>query len=228
MRLLVRKEAGRVDGINRRGLISALAREIEADLMTFEMDLVPDGEAVGTIFNVFDLLTLGSQDLRSLAFETRLALLEATFGTRPLAQVRLVPTARSTEEKLALLARVERDGGEGVVFKRRDAAYVAGRPASGGNQLKFKLWETATVRVSEVNDQRSVLVELHDGFGWKAAGNVTIPANHPIPQPGQLAEVRYLYAFRESGSLYQPTYLGIRDDLEESAAVVAQLKFKSA
>jgi bifunctional non-homologous end joining protein LigD len=41
-------------------------------------------------------------------------------------------------------------------------------------------------------------------------------------------EVRYLYAFPESRSVYQPVYLGRRDDVLRSECTLAQLKFKPA
>ncbi len=52
--------------------------------------------------------------------------------------------------------------------------------------------------------------------------------NKEIPNVGAILELRYLYAFRESGCLYQPTYLGERSDIEPEDCSVAQLKFKSA
>ena len=70
-------------------------------------------------------------------------------------------------------------------------------------------------------------MRLHDGRGWLAAGNVTIPANQAVPSVGSVVEVRYLYAFKESCCLYQPTYLGQRSDVAESECLVAQLKYKS-
>ena len=57
-------------------------------------------------------------------------------------------------------------------------------------------------------------------------GNVTIPANCEIPQKGDLVEVRYLYAYK-GGSLYQPTYLGKRSDVDEDECVLNQLKYKA-
>jgi bifunctional non-homologous end joining protein LigD len=60
-----------------------------------------------------------------------------------------------------------------------------------------------------------------------AAGNVTIPTNQDIPRDGQVVEVRYLYAFEESGCLYQPVYLGVRSDVLPMECVVSQLKFKN-
>src|SRR5207344_787299 len=102
---------------------------------------------------------------------------------------------------------------EGVVFKHTDAPYIAGRPASGGTQLKYKFCETASFIIGKVNAKRSVALSLLDGAKSKPAGNVTIPANHDIPPQGAVVEVRYLYAFPESGAVYQPVYLGVRDDI---------------
>jgi bifunctional non-homologous end joining protein LigD len=56
-------------------------------------------------------------------------------------------------------------------------------------------------------------------------GNVTIPTNHVVPKQGEIVEVRYLYAY-EGGSLYQPVYLGPRDDVDVAACRMDQLKFK--
>ena len=69
---------------------------------------------------------------------------------------------------------------------------------------------------------------LLDDAGQRVpAGNVTIPSNHAIPQMGTVAEVRYLYAHRESGAIYQPVYLGPRDDIPTEECTVDQLKFKA-
>jgi len=38
--------------------------------------------------------------------------------------------------------------------------------------------------------------------------------------------VRYLYAY-PGGSLYQPVYLGKRDDIDADACIIRQLKFKA-
>jgi bifunctional non-homologous end joining protein LigD len=56
---------------------------------------------------------------------------------------------------------------------------------------------------------------------------VTIPPNHDLPPVGSVVEVRYLYAFRESGALYQPVYLGQRDDVDPEECTVDQLKWKA-
>jgi bifunctional non-homologous end joining protein LigD len=43
---------------------------------------------------------------------------------------------------------------------------------------------------------------------------------------GDVVEVRYLYAFLESGALYQSIYLGLRRDVAQHDCVQSQLKFK--
>jgi len=40
-------------------------------------------------------------------------------------------------------------------------------------------------------------------------------------------ECRYLYAFKESGCIYQPVYLGTRDDIPAEECTTSQLKFKA-
>ena len=48
-----------------------------------------------------------------------------------------------------------------------------------------------------------------------------------MPKVGAIVEVRYLYAFL-GGSLFQPVYLGQRDDITPRACTVRQLKYRAA
>ena len=79
-----------------------------------------------------------------------------------------------------------------------------------------------------INAKRSVTLGLYNADGDKLvpAGNVTIPPNHQVPEVGEICETRYLHAFRESGSIYQPVYLGVRSDIPAADCTVDQLKFK--
>ena len=125
-----------------------------------------------------------------------------------------------------MFERLKMDQREGVVFKHVDAPYIAGRPNSGGPQRKFKFHETASFVVGKVNTKRSVSLMLYSGTKLTNAGNVTIPANHEIPQKDQIVECRYLYAFKESGCIFQPVYLGVRDDVPAADCTTDQLKYK--
>ena len=112
------------------------------------------------------------------------------------------------------------------MFKNLNAPFSAGRPNSGGSQLKFKFVESASFIVTGHNDKRSVTLGLYDGDRLVPAGNVTIPPNHAIPEVGTVVETRYLYAHKQSGSIYQPVYLGPRADIPAAECCVDQLKYK--
>ncbi len=55
----------------------------------------------------------------------------------------------------------------------------------------------------------------------------TIPRRITVPEPGAVVEVRYLYAYA-GGSLFQPTFLGERDDVKSGECVISQLKYRRA
>jgi ATP-dependent DNA ligase len=62
---------------------------------------------------------------------------------------------------------------------------------------------------------------------WVFAGNCTIPANHEVPPVGAVCEIKYLYARKATGALYQPVFLSVRDDVDWRDCSVAQLKYKA-
>ena len=191
-------------------------------------DFLIDGEAVGDVLHVFDVLEREGIDLRHLPYRQRLVELLNLLATGSAESFLWVPCYWDVREKSELLQILRLENKEGIVFKRASAPYTAGRPASGGDQYKFKFVETASVIVSAVNARRSVAIALMNGTISVAAGNVTIPPDHPIPVIGQVVEVRYLYAFPESGVLYQPVYLGMREDIDPAECLVEQLKYKPA
>ena len=85
---------------------------------------------------------------------------------------------------LDLFERLKARNREGVVIKRSDEMYTAGRPNSGGPRLKFKFVDTASFIVIKVNGKRSVSLMVFDGDKVVPVGNVTIPPNHEIPGIG--------------------------------------------
>ncbi len=125
-----------------------------------------------------------------------------------------------------MLEQLRQQKREGIVFKRLAAPSVARRPNSGGNQLKFKFTATASCIVAASNgSKRSVRLELVNGTKRVEVGNVTIAPRTRVPEVGEIVEIRYLYAY-PGGSLYQPVFLGVRDDVGVEGCVVGQLKFK--
>jgi bifunctional non-homologous end joining protein LigD len=227
--LLVRKQDDDLEGINKKGFVVGLPQTVANELRGVAGSFIPDGESIGDDYHAFDLLEYNGENLRLLPYRIRLArLIDLLLLTRAdFKHIRLVQTAFSTRQKTELWERLRREHREGIVFKRLDAPYVPGKPNSGGPQLKFKFVATASAIVTKVNVQRSVEVGLMKGRSLVSCSNVTIPANQPIPKVGDVVEVRYLYAYRDSLALYQPVYLGLRDDVDPGECTVQQLKFKA-
>lgn len=225
-RKLVRKAGADITGINRKGLAVPLPMALVDEVSKLPGDLLLDGEQIGDALHLFDLLEQDGKDLRALGYHDRFIRLAAVIRPQVADCLKLVGLHTTHEGKAQRLARARAQNSEGVVLKRLDAPYSEGRPSSGGAQLKFKFYETASVIVSRTqarDGKRSVAIEAACGT---PLGNVTIPPNQAVPDPGQVIEVRYLYAYN-GGSLYQPTYLGPRTDIEPAECALSQLKYKA-
>jgi bifunctional non-homologous end joining protein LigD len=226
-RVIIQKQGKVVTGINRKGLVISLPKSIEASALKITVDFIIDGECVGDVFHAFDLLGLNTEDLTPLRYikrwDSMVGLLDAN---RP-ANIKIVRTAFSTQHKHDVWELLKKEKAEGVVFKRLDAPYTPGRPNNGGTQLKHKFYATLSAVVGKINEQRSVEIVLLYDDGWHTAGNVTIPPNQEVPSVGAVIEIRYLYAFKESGVVYQPTYLNTRTDITQLECRAAQLKYKA-
>jgi bifunctional non-homologous end joining protein LigD len=225
-RMLVRKEGAAINGINKKGNLVGLPDPLFQVVQKLDGDVVLDGESIGDHYYAFDLLVLDGVDIRAWPYRERLAaLMNLLFGTQQTA-IKFAETAFTSKQKREMLEKLRTARREGIVFKQLYAAYTPGRPNSGGSQLKHKFVATLSALVAKVNTQRSVVISLFGKNGWQTCGNVTIPANHKIPSQGQVVEVRYLYAFRESGILFQPVFLGVREDVDDMECLASQLKFK--
>ena len=219
-RMLIRKSGTDIEAANRNGLSIGFPHIYAEQLRTIPSDFVVDGESVGETFYAFDLLENAEVDLRDTPYRFRLSCLQKLFGK--LAGNIVVAETVHGAGKPGFAAAVRAAGKEGVVFKDLDAKWSAGRPASGGSAFKCKFWETCSCVVAKVNAKRSVALAL----GGEPVGNVTIPANHEIPAVGQVVEIRYLYVTAPGGSLYQPIYMGQRDDIRSEECTVEQQHIK--
>jgi bifunctional non-homologous end joining protein LigD len=225
-RLMIRKQGETITGINRRGLVVAIPGPIREAFEHILFDVLIDGEAVGDTLHAFDLLEVKGHDLRHRRYIDRHAgLLMAIPPNLP--ALRWVSTATDPNDKVEIYEELRASNREGIVFKDMDAPYSPGRPNSGGSQLKYKFVESASFIVTGHNAKRSVTLGLFQGNELIHAGNVTIPPNQQVPEIGGIVECRYLYCFRESGSIYQPVYLGKRDDIPANECSVDQLKYKA-
>jgi bifunctional non-homologous end joining protein LigD len=222
-RMLLRK-TDTVTAINRNGLSIGAPDTILTQARGVNQLYLVDGEAVGETLFIFDLLEIDTTDVRSWPYGQRLSQLERLGFSGAIV---VAETAKTQQAKQQFYDRLHASGAEGIVFKKHSAPYTVGRPNSGGTQVKFKFYATASVIVTQINAKRSVAVAVRDGKQSVKVGNVTIPPNQDVPAVNAVIEVRYLYAY-QGGRLYQPTYLGVRDDLRVDDCVIAQLKYKKA
>jgi len=220
-RMLIHKTDS-MTAINRKGLSIGAPDTILNSAGQVDQTYLVDGEAVGEQLFVFDLLEIDNTDVRSAPYNERLSHLE-NLGFND--SIVIAETAKTKKEKQQLYDRLKTSGMEGIVFKKPSAPYTAGRPNSGGNQMKFKFYATASVIVTSHNQKRSVAVAIIADKKQVNVGNVTIPPNKKVPTVDSIIEVRYLYAYK-GGNLYQPTYLGVRDDISFEDCPISQLKYK--
>jgi len=225
-RVLVRKNQTEIHGVNRKGLVIGLPETVFQTVNAIPSNFVLDGECIGDLFHAFDLLEWDGEDCRTKAYRRRLLLLSSLLSLSNPKHIRWVQTATDPANKERLFRHLQAERKEGVVFKRLDAPYTPGRPNSGGNQLKHKFYATCSAVVSNLNEKRSVELRLLNGQGWIPVGNVTILPNFKVPAVGDVVECRYLYAHKESNALYQPVYLGPRQDIEQHECILSQLKYK--
>jgi len=229
-------ENGQVIAANKLGLEVPVRGEfsqaVEALAAAGLTDFTIDCEDMGKYLVPFDVLSIDGKDLTNQSTNARLVQLDAFRNLCAKAHVddtmRCAETWVIDDVKFAkdLIARHREKKAEGLVFKRFDAPYVAGKPNSGGDQVKLKFYNDITVRVSgHTMGKRSVSMELlHDG-DWTEVGKVTIPASEEIPAVGALIDVEYLYAYK-GGALFQTIFRGVRTDYLEADCITDKLFYK--
>jgi len=231
VRLSVEYRNGKIRGINRKGLYVGISSVISEAYAKLAKNLnvksfIIDGEGLGDSHAAFDMVELDGTDLSSTSCSNRLKMLESVIAQSDDDAIFLTEYALGTENKKAFFEMAKKNNFEGVLFKLNSSQYESGRPNSGGSQVKYKFYETASVIVDKINDKRSVGMTLIEDGKKVFAGNVTIPANKDIPNVGDVIEVRYLYAM-PSNALYQPTYLVKRTDIDTNECLLSQLKYKA-
>ena len=186
--------------------------------------VILDGEAIGSTYHVYDLLAINNEDYTKRSYSDRYSKLSSMSFPKVFKLSRLACTEK---EKRDMFLTLQKGHKEGMVFKRLSSYYVSGRPSKLGDMVKYKFYATlSAISVEGREGKRAIGVELIDVSGKRIhMGNVTIPPNKDMPKIGSVVEVRYLYCI-EGGSLYQPTYLGERDDIDDMECLMSQIKYK--
>lgn len=218
---------------NRSGQHSSAPKAVLDALAEAPHGTVLDGELVTdageVVYWAFDLLQFGSTDLRAHGYFDRYQELDALVEELR-APIRLVPIATTTKDKRALFDKLTKAHAEGIVFKKRDAPYTPGRPASGGTQLKYKFVKTADVALIANAGNAYQMAVWHKGkpreVGKVFAGttNATRKTIDELIANGDppIATVEYLYA-TDDDILFQPVFLSLREDKVFEECLLSQL-----
>lgn len=221
---------------NRKGQVTVVAKVVEETLAKFPKGTVLDGELLPassgeeSIYWVFDILQLKGQNTKEAGFEERHQLLSILIKKLGTPYVKLAPIYVGPGEKRNLVESLRKQNAEGVVFKKGDAPYVAGRPNSGGNQRKLKFTKTADVFLLSFDDKAYQMAVMHEGKVRKVGKVYTgttaderkkldaILKNGEAP----VVEIRYLYA-TDGDICFQPVYVRLRDDKTPDECLLSQL-----
>lgn len=183
-----------------------------------------DGELVNGTFWVFDMPIDPDFPGGQLELHLRRARLEVFMASVP-SPFRLVPQAKTVDEKIRLAETALQSNYEGLLLKKTDSPY-----RSGGRTpewLKVKFVSTADCIVTGVRTDGKDSVDL----GLREAGSI-IPVGRAsligkekngTIAVGDVLEVRYLYT-GAGGRLFQPTILRKRDDKMPNECDTTQLK----
>ncbi len=220
---------------NRAGQATEIAEDVLAGLEHLPRGTIVDGELVphedGHRYWIFDVLSVGAEDVTHDGYVERWQRLEDDLEPGIFGPIAVLPFAETTKEKRALLAKLRAAKAEGIVFKHRKAPYTAGRPASGGTQLKHKFVKSADVVIVE-NAGNAYRMIVHDERGkpfdvGRVFAGTTNASRHELDErlargEHPVCEVKYLYA-TDDDQLYQPVFVRIRDDKDPEACLRTQL-----
>lgn len=230
-RVLCHIKDGEVLPTNRAGQKTNAPAQVLAGLTHLPKGTVVDGEIVGQVYWLFDVLQFAGKDVTSQSYFERFTLLSDELEPGLSEPVRVLESAITTRQKKALYERLQQSSAEGIVFKRKDAPYTPGRPSSGGTQLKCKFISSADVVLVE-NAGNAYRMQVFDGGKAFDVGKVFSGTTNETRAlidaalgKGKrlVAEVRYLYATDDS-QLFQPIFVRVRADKPEKECVRAQLK----
>ena len=217
-RKLIQSHNGTITIFNKKGKPVGGPNSFEQDSLSLNCNFIIDGEEVEN-FHCFDILSFNGTDLRNKSYQERFK--HNNFLNNTLS-LKKVYTAYTTEEKRNLYNKLKHNGKEGIVFKKLSGTHISGY---SNDQVKFKWYTTASVIVTSHNQKASVSIAIYDNGSLIPIGNVTT-LGHNKPPINSIIEVKYLYAYR-GGSLYQPTFLNIRDDVYQEDCTLNKLHFKN-
>lgn len=205
---------------------------------------VLDGEFLSDRYYVFDMPSHDGPYFERLAYALETVSVVDLLVPGGAQHVFRVKTARTREDKAALLSKLREEGAEGVMIKSRNMAYLPGQRQRDGFKAKFVKtldcvilarnvgWMDGKTRQGpKVNAVLGIALDdgvtpqvrsamLRDGQWYRIIGQCSMVGKPGVE--GDVVEVRYLY-LGAGGRLYQPTVLQVRTDKAASECRSDQL-----
>lgn len=227
-RLLVNITDGNVRFLNRRGesYSHSTPRLVAGTLAGVAGRWVLDGELVTGVLYCFDVLVADGVAVTGEAQQTRRVLLEELLGRVGDESVRLCPSVVSPSAKLELVRfLIDRDG-EGVIVKRRDAAYLPGKRTRHLLKAKFEKEADCVVVAVGTDGKDNLTLGLFDQGQLVEVGRCTALAGDGARvRPGDVVTVKYLGVYdMAKPRLSQPTLPRLRTDKRPDECLLSQLR----
>ena len=205
------KANGNVFALNRRGEPHGIPKALETMLARLPPETMLDAEKLhegGMV--AFDFLYYGGEDLRELPYATRLSRLVTLCLAINSPLLRVVETALTVKDKLALIERLRAEQAEGIIVKDLRSTYTPGRTAWGWSMRRVKFTKSLTAIVyRRLNDNKGsfdvLLIDPKLRNLPVLIGTVTAQQFFDQLEPGQsaVAEISYLYS-TPSNKIVQP------------------------
>lgn len=210
-RLIVKITKDGVLGYNRRGVrVESIPGTIEQALSNAKGWSL-DGELIGSTFYAFDLLEAANRSVKHLPLNERVSALKVLVLMVESPHIQFVKLWTETDAKAAKYSEASNSNVEGVIFKKLDAAYAAGR---NSNYLKYKFVKDVdcVVGSQDADGKRNFELFVYKDNEKFPVGKVSrLTGDGPRVKVGDVVTVECLYV-SDSYNLVQPVSPTLRSD----------------
>jgi bifunctional non-homologous end joining protein LigD len=216
------KEGERIRNWNREGeegkpLPASLLRILRAHPVSA---FVIDVELVKAKLKILDALIIDTFNLFDQEYVTREEAAHTAFDNFH-ADITVVFTARTMQEKMTLMQELILRNAEGACFKNMQATFKQGR---AGQHFKFKFWKEvdAVVMAPSYKGHEAVEIGVYDAKGKLQRISGCALKSRIKVSVGDVVSVKYLYATRDR-HIVQPSMLRVRTDKKPNQCTIDQL-----
>ena len=205
----------KLSALSRNNLPLQLSEELHGFLCGLPPGWTFDGELIGSVYYVFDVLEVNSNQVSNFSWKDRYNILTSIL-TKDYEFIKLVPCLTS---KSAEFDRLRQDNTEGVIFKDLRSSYT------GGEWFKFKFYKSVDCIVTDtaLNSKNSLELSVYTDNRLLPIGQLSsLTGDGPRVKCGDIVEVTYL-KFTTNRRLYQASNPKLRTDKLPEECTIEQL-----